>query len=807
MNTETISMICSILVIAGMILGYIKKQTISRVGKTIICFAFLLINWYPIYDNGYYYYNISFVWLWLPAVVCAGIMAICVLNIWNLFNIKKRLIITSTLVGVMVVLTIIAAMAFMGEYKGNFLHQFSRVREEGLIISSLIIAFIIFLSFRKNEIASRIGKSILFALILFGIWGIAYDAITFDLWYGPARLSTNQIILTTLTTTFCIGAFLICLLFIWKLFKVKVRRIIVISIASVMLLFTGIFTGVNLYDESLTFVSEASEVESQGRDISLVEYEPFRENTLAKSLSEPSSLRLLDNLPRLEGATALYPLYAAFARAVYPEAKYPVYSMDNFFQNNNNPVITCSMTSGAFERLICGEADLIFLMGVSEEQREMARERGLELKLTPIGREAFVFFVNKRNTISNLTVDDVRGIYSGQITNWREVGGKNDKIKPYQRAKNSGSQTMLMEIMGDTPLMTAPPSDYHDMMYEIYRAVAVYKNYKNSLGYSFLFYINNMIAENKIKFLSINGVEPTATNIADGTYPFANDFYAITVVREPENEVDAERMNNTEKLIEWMLSPQGQSLVEKTGYVPLQVSKNSKTQIKTNFNIDDVGGIIVTNSSEFDGTLINENRIVKLNTIESVTAKEILKTAKYKNDIVLWKGYTKGLILGNGANELGASYGASIKISNYGGFFSIVGEEGYYVIDDKYREEWDSYITDFTIQIDGEKYKPYDDVVEITSPAEANMGHLYFFFGDAEFYTVCSHGDFSLIDEYSFYEVVDFLSNSDVKVIKYRFNENNDEPNDPLELIYKNGVYIKWDAKLQTITKILNIIE
>jgi phosphate transport system substrate-binding protein len=117
--------------------------------------------------------------------------------------------------------------------------------------------------------------------------------------------------------------------------------------------------------------------------------------------------------------------------------------------------------------------------------------------------------------------------------------------------------------------MTAPEADYHDLMQEMYRAVAVFRNHKNALGYSFLFYINTMIAGDKIKLLSINGIEPTASNIADGTYPFANDFYAITVFREPENEMEAERINNTEKLIEWILSPQGQTLVEKTGYVPL----------------------------------------------------------------------------------------------------------------------------------------------------------------------------------------------------------------------------------------------
>jgi phosphate transport system substrate-binding protein len=124
--------------------------------------------------------------------------------------------------------------------------------------------------------------------------------------------------------------------------------------------------------------------------------------------------------------------------------------------------------------------------------------------------------------------------------------------------------------MGDTPLMTAPEADYHDMMYEIYRSVAVYKNYRNALGYSFLFYINDMIAEDKIKFLSIDGVEPAAANIANNTYPFANYFYAITIIREPESKIEAERATNAEKLIEWILSPQGQYLVEQTGYVPIK---------------------------------------------------------------------------------------------------------------------------------------------------------------------------------------------------------------------------------------------
>ena len=159
-------------------------------------------------------------------------------------------------------------------------------------------------------------------------------------------------------------------------------------------------------------------------------------------------------------------------------------------------------------------------------------------------------------------------IYSGKIMNWSEVGGGNDEIRAYLRAKNSGSQTMLEEIMGGIPLFAAPEEDYLDMMKEMYMAVA-YKEYRNALGFSFRYYIGDMIGENKVKFLSIESVYPTKENIADGTYPFALDYYAITVEKEPMSERDRARIENAEKFIEWILSPQGQALTEKTGYIPL----------------------------------------------------------------------------------------------------------------------------------------------------------------------------------------------------------------------------------------------
>lgn len=285
-----------------------------------------------------------------------------------------------------------------------------------------------------------------------------------------------------------------------------------------------------------------------------LDYQPFKEGTKAEVLPEASRLKLKDNLPRLDGATALYPLYSAFVQAVYPKDDYYPYSM-------SRPLVGVSTTSEAYKYLIEGKVDLIFCAKPSAEQIELAEVNGLSLNMTPIGKEAFVFFVHKKNSIANLTTDEVIGIYSGKITNWSELNGKRNNIKVYQRSKNSGSQTMLESIMGNTEIIEPLTENVIDFMGGMINQVSVYKNYKNAIGYSFLFYTTRMVQNDSIKLLSINDIFPSRETIQNGTYPYSDEFYAITTNTENEN---------VNMFIEWILSEQGQYLVEKTGYVPIK---------------------------------------------------------------------------------------------------------------------------------------------------------------------------------------------------------------------------------------------
>ena len=272
------------------------------------------------------------------------------------------------------------------------------------------------------------------------------------------------------------------------------------------------------------------------------------------------SFALNDDLPKLDGATALFPVYAAFANAVYPAGLFGDELWVSVVDDSAFP-LKCSKTGGAYERVLTGDADMIFVAAPSEGQKRAAEEAGVKLRFTPVGKEAFVFFVNAENPLPGLTGEQVRAVYSGRIRRWRELGVKGlGKIVAFQREEDSGSQSAMLRFMGDTPLMEAPRESYLGAMGEIVERTGDYRNFKNAIGYSFRFYCNEMANAEGIRLLSLDGVAPTFETIQSGEYPETGVFYAVT--REDADE-------NTLRLLDWVVGPEGQELVEKTGYVPV----------------------------------------------------------------------------------------------------------------------------------------------------------------------------------------------------------------------------------------------
>jgi ABC-type phosphate transport system substrate-binding protein len=140
-------------------------------------------------------------------------------------------------------------------------------------------------------------------------------------------------------------------------------------------------------------------------------------------LPEPgfsSSLCLSEDLPRLDGATAFYPIYRTIARGIYRIG-------DEELQG----YVNLSRTSEAYNRLIHGETDLIFVLQPSDEQIQAARDTGLELRLTPIAKEAFVFFVSERNPVSNLSTGQIQDIYQKKSPTGKDWAATTREFCPF----------------------------------------------------------------------------------------------------------------------------------------------------------------------------------------------------------------------------------------------------------------------------------------------------------------------------------------------------------------------------------------
>lgn len=303
----------------------------------------------------------------------------------------------------------------------------------------------------------------------------------------------------------------------------------------------GITFGIEQYEKSITI--------DVTPNINVNEYLPFEEDSKIVKL-DSKTLKLTDNLPVIDGATAAFPVYSAFVNAVYPETT-KLY--DGVFEYNN--------TIGGYEKLAEKRTDIFLGAAPSKEQREYAEQCGTVFQYTQIGTEAFVFFVHKDNPIESLTVEQIKGIYSGQITNWSEVGGNNEKIVAFQRNAGSGSQSMLIRFMGDTPIMDPETKEIKGMG-AILKEVVDYQSKSGSIGFSFRYYVEGIIQNPDIKMIAIDGVAPTVENIKSGSYPIVTPVYAVTY----ENNLNP----NVEVLINWMLSDEGQYIIEQTGYVGIQ---------------------------------------------------------------------------------------------------------------------------------------------------------------------------------------------------------------------------------------------
>ena len=309
-----------------------------------------------------------------------------------------------------------------------------------------------------------------------------------------------------------------------------------------ILTIVGVVTFMVITDVFIFFVFtnrciNESSSQMQAKSVEVDEYLPFAKET--KIVKKENGEKLSGDLPIIDGAAALVPVFNSFVYSLYPEesVKYENgdFTKDSALQYHN--------TRGAYKGIVDGDIDIAFCAKPNDEQIKYGTDRGVELELTPIGREAFVFLVNKNNPVDNLSIQQLKDIFTGKITNWKDVGGANRPINVVQRNKGSGSQTALEKLVGE------------DIASNFFGPLG------GSIGFSFRFYVEELTKHGHIKMLSLNDVYPNRENVQNNTYPVVSNFYAVT----RKNETNP----NVQKVLDFVLSSTGQEIINETGYVSL----------------------------------------------------------------------------------------------------------------------------------------------------------------------------------------------------------------------------------------------
>lgn len=272
-----------------------------------------------------------------------------------------------------------------------------------------------------------------------------------------------------------------------------------------------------------------------------------------KAVVEIRPLFTMETYPVIDGSTVTIPLSEALMATLTRKTVEEV-----------RPYVLHNKTHQAYVNLIDHKANLIFVTGPSIEESTYAIKKQCELQIIPIVSEAFVFLTNIDNPIDSLTFEQIKKIYSGEITNWKELGGEDVVIRALQRPVNSGSQTGFLDLVMKDLTPMDPPLDWiEDAMEGLISSVSQYDNKPDAIGYSFYYYVTDMEYNPKVKMLKVDGIAPTPTTISNGSYPIRTNYYAVYCL-DPETDKDAIRIVN------YILSEEGQQLMENAGYVKLK---------------------------------------------------------------------------------------------------------------------------------------------------------------------------------------------------------------------------------------------
>jgi len=234
-----------------------------------------------------------------------------------------------------------------------------------------------------------------------------------------------------------------------------------------------------------------------------------------------------------------------------------------------NDCLLNNNTHQSFVNILDNSVELIITArSISRDEQLYANEKNVSIQSKPIAKDALAFIVNPKNPIKSLTIAQIQAIYTGQITNWKEVGGKDAPIVPFIRNRNSGSQekfeTMVMNglTIGDFPELQIGAS----MMSPYWQIQCN----EDGIAFTPFYYYNVMVNDGTTKAISVNDIPVNSQTIKEGTYPYVTDVYGSV-------RTDIDKNAKAYKIYEYLTTEKGQDIIEESGYVPLSKFTGSVT--------------------------------------------------------------------------------------------------------------------------------------------------------------------------------------------------------------------------------------
>lgn len=193
---------------------------------------------------------------------------------------------------------------------------------------------------------------------------------------------------------------------------------------------------------------------------------------------------------------------------------------------------------------------------IKSSEVEALKKEGINVEEVVLGYDGITVIINHGNHIKNLDKKTLAGIFAGEITNWKELGGDDAKIVVLSRDSSSGTHAYFKEEIlrgGDSKSVVEYGQDtlYMPSNQAILQEVA---KSKYAIGYIGMGYMNDTVDS-----LAVDGVKPTFETVADKTYPIAREVFWY---------VDSARDGVTKEVVDFAVSDKGQEIVKEEGFVP-----------------------------------------------------------------------------------------------------------------------------------------------------------------------------------------------------------------------------------------------